>query len=107
MQASSQQVYEHRTREQRAMFARRAQLASLMLLGCVSLAFGADKVIEPSDEFLEYLGSMEGSDDNWTDFADSSAHEITHEAEKSVVSASSSSAASGTKAASATGKADK
>jgi hypothetical protein len=106
-------------RESRAVFVKRAQLAGLMLLGCVSLAAAADKVTELSDDFLEYLGSMEGSDDNWTDFmkdglAQDSAHVSpmpapTSKDSKTVVSVSSSSAASAmTKAASSlTGKADK
>jgi hypothetical protein len=111
----------HVAREQRtAVFAKRAQLASLMLLGCVSLALAADKVAELSDDFLEYLGSMEGGDENWTDFAtdggkarDSAQHIATPKDSKTAgntaMSASSSSAASvTTKAAStATGKAEK
>ena len=111
-------VYEQPARESRAVFARRAQLAGLMLLGCVSLAAAADKVAELSDDFLEYLGSMEGGEENWTDFtkdglAQDSAHVSPTPAaskdSKTVVSVSSSSAASATiKAASSlTGKADK
>lgn len=50
-----------------------AQLASVLLLGCVSLAIAADKTAqqlkEVSDEFLEYLGSLEGNDESWMDFA--------------------------------------
>jgi hypothetical protein len=56
-----------------AGMARRVQLASVLLLGCVSLALAAEKVAELSDDFLEYLGSLEGDDENWTDFAAESA----------------------------------
>lgn len=101
-----------------ALFARRAQLASLMLLGCVSLVCAADKVAELSDDFLEYLGSLEGSDETWMDFADATTAGVAGDSAKSgstakdsktVVNASSSSAASvTTKAVSTvTGKADK
>lgn len=107
-----------------ASFARRAQLASLMLLGCVSLACAADKVapklIEAvSDDFLEYLGSLEGNDDTWMDFAadaatadptrDPAKSESAAKDRKTVANDGSSSAASlTTKAASTTtGKADK
>ncbi len=48
--------------------ARRLQLASFMLLGCLSVAWAANKVAELNDEFLEYLGTLEGDADNWTDF---------------------------------------
>lgn len=48
---------------------KRAQLAGLMLLSCMSIAWAADKAAELSDDFLEYLGSLEGDDDNWTDFS--------------------------------------
>jgi hypothetical protein len=102
----------HVAREQRsAVFARRAQLASLMLLGCVSLALAADKVAELSDDFLEYLGSMEGSDENWMDFANDGLAQpaVASKDSKTVVHASSSSAGSVTTnaASTATGKADK
>lgn len=58
-----------------AAMARRIQLASLLLLGCVSLALAADKVAELSDDFLEYLGSLEGNDESWMDFAESAGKE--------------------------------
>lgn len=100
-----------------ASFARRAQLASLMLLGCVSLVCAADKAAELSDDFLEYLGSLEGSEDTWADFAEAptdAAHdwaksEIAAKDSKTVIKAGSSSSASvTTKAAfTTTGKADK
>lgn len=48
---------------------KRAQLASLLLLGCISLAVAADKAAQLSDDFLEYLGNLEGDDDNWMDFS--------------------------------------
>ena len=112
-------VYEQPARESRAVFAKRAQLAGLMLLGCVSLAVAADKVAELNDDFLEYLGSMEGNDENWTDFATTHAaieagHDSAQPAVKikdsaTAVNASSSSAANATTkaASSTTGKADK
>ncbi|MGC3981559.1 MAG: hypothetical protein QM808_09885 [Steroidobacteraceae bacterium] len=57
---------------QRRWFGQRTQLAGLLLLGCVSLALAADKAAqkaaEVSDDFLEYLGSLEGDDDSWQDF---------------------------------------
>ncbi len=56
-----------------AMMVRRAQLASLLLLGCVSAAIAADKAAELSDEFLEYLGSFEGEDESWMDLVAASA----------------------------------
>jgi len=104
-----------------ASFFRRTQLASLMLLGCVSLVWAADKAAELSDDFLEYLGSLEGNDETWMDFAaDAATHDSTPDSakakpqlaakdSKTVVNASSSSAAGvTTKAAStSTGKADK
>ena len=48
---------------------KRTQLAGLVLLGCMSLAIAAEKLAELSDDFLEYLGSMEGDDETWLDFA--------------------------------------
>jgi hypothetical protein len=53
----------------RALLVKRAQLVGLLVLGCVSLAMAADKAAELSDEFLEYLGSLEGNEDSWQDFA--------------------------------------
>ncbi len=52
----------------RTTLTQRAQLASLLVLGCVSLVWAADKVAALSDDFLEYLGSLEGDDDSWMDF---------------------------------------
>jgi len=48
--------------------AKRTQLAGLLLLGCMSMAMAADKLGELSDDFLEYLGSLEGDDESWLDF---------------------------------------
>lgn len=56
------------SRRMATVFARRTQLAGLLLLGCVSLAMAADKVAELNDDFLEYLGSLEGDDESWLDF---------------------------------------
>lgn len=108
-----QVVHVHRA----ASLTKRAQLAGWMLLGCVSLAWTADKVAELSDDFLEYLGSLEGSDDTWMDFtADAVAHDSAHDSvnhesaakDSKTVVTSSSSANGTTKAASTvTGKADK
>jgi hypothetical protein len=111
-------VYEQPARKS-SVFARRAQLAGLMLLGCVSLAAAADKMAELSDDFLEYLGSMEGGDENWTDFATTNvATEAGHGSAQPAAkitdsntagsASSSSTASSTTKAASSmTGKVDK
>src|SRR6266853_1838234 len=46
----------------------RIKLVVLLLLGCASLA-RAEQATELSADFLEYLGNMENSEDNWTDFA--------------------------------------
>jgi len=46
---------------------RHAQWAGVLLLGVASLVW-ADKVAEVGADFLEYLGSMESDEDNWTDF---------------------------------------
>lgn len=40
----------------------------LLLLMQAGLVY-ADKLSEVSEDFLEYLGNLEGTDDNWTDFA--------------------------------------
>ena len=46
----------------------RITLASVLLLGC-AIAMAADKAAELSEEFLEYLASMESDDESWTEFA--------------------------------------
>ena len=57
--------------------AKRTQLAGLLVLGCVSAALAAEKLAELSDDFLEYLGSMEGDDETWMDFAGSTSQSAT------------------------------
>jgi hypothetical protein len=111
------------TRESRAaVFARHAQLVGLMVLGYASLAFAeraGDQIAELSDDFLEYLGSMEGGEENWTDFMSDgvgSNHDVVKPAaspvlkkdNKPAVSSSSSSTASAMSraASTSTGKAD-
>ncbi|MGD9841958.1 MAG: hypothetical protein AB7F79_02380 [Steroidobacteraceae bacterium] len=42
-------------------------LTTLLLLMQAGLVYAEQ--LELSDDFLEYLGSLEGADDNWTDFA--------------------------------------
>ncbi|MGE0114643.1 MAG: hypothetical protein AB7T07_07135 [Steroidobacteraceae bacterium] len=90
-------------RTTQAVIARRAQLMGLLLLGCTSLALAADKVAELSDDFLEYLGSLEGADESWLDFTaaavaarESAARPdtVVHTDTRTAASASSSSAAS-------------
>ena len=39
-----------------------------LVVGFASLAL-AEKIAEPSDDFLAYLGELEDSDDNWSDFS--------------------------------------
>lgn len=104
-----------------AVMVRRAQLASLLLLGCVSVVIAADKVAELSDDFLEYLGSLEGDEESWMDFAESAKPQTQVDSKlatsKVTSSASSSSAssrqsqpahaASNTSAASQAGKVEK
>jgi hypothetical protein len=51
-----------------ALWPERIKLVVLLLLGCATLAH-AEQATELSDDFLEYLGNMENSEDNWTDFA--------------------------------------
>lgn len=51
-----------------AIMARRARMVGLSLLGCISLVLAADSTAGLSDDFLEYLGSLEGDDENWQDF---------------------------------------
>jgi hypothetical protein len=100
--------------------ARHAQLAGLLLLGCASLAVAADKVAQLSDEFLEYLGSLESDDENWMDFtaqandhgnassASAAAGVAAPSAAATRTASSSSSSSANTNAASrVTGKADK
>ena len=95
--------------------AKRTQLAGLLVLGCVSAALAAEKLAELSDDFLEYLGSMEGDDETWMDFAGSTSQSATSQpatgSSKPMAAASSSASsravATNTNAAShATGKAE-
>lgn len=58
----------------------------LMLLAMLGMAY-ASELDELGDEFLEYLGSLEGDDDNWTDM-------VAVNAARSASSASSSAASS-------------
>ena len=108
------------TRRHVTGIARHAQLAGLLLLGCASLALAADKVAELSDEFLEYLGSLESDDESWMDFtAEANGHGNTSSASSAAsvaaLSAAAARAASSSSSASAntnatsrvTGKADK
>ncbi len=75
--------------------AKRTQLAGLLLLGCMSVVIATDKLAELSDEFLEYLGSMEGDDETWLDFtAELDAQQNSIKSGKASVGSSSSSAAS-------------
>lgn len=79
--------------------AKRTQLAGLLLLGCMSVVIATDKLAELSDEFLEYLGSMEGDDETWLDFTaelDAQPHSTQNSLKsgKASVGSSSSSAAS-------------
>jgi hypothetical protein len=46
---------------------RRIPLTGMLMLGMASLVW-ADQVTEVGADFLEYLGSLEDADDNWTDF---------------------------------------
>jgi hypothetical protein len=110
----------HAARRHVTGIARHAQLAGLLLLGCASLAVAADRVAALSDEFLEYLGSLESDDENWMDFtaeanghgnasSTSSAASVAAPSAASVRAASSSSSASANTNATSrvTGKADK
>jgi hypothetical protein len=47
-------------------------LAALLLLLQVGMAY-ADEVTELGEDFLAYLGSLEDSNDNWTDLVASNA----------------------------------
>ncbi len=60
--------------------------AGVVLLGVASLVW-ADKATEMSADFLEYLGSLEDDEDNWTDFAS----EVPDASQRSASSAASSS----------------
>jgi hypothetical protein len=44
------------------------RLLAWLVFGFASLAL-AEKITEPSDDFLTYLGELEDNDDNWSDFA--------------------------------------
>ena len=56
-------------------------------VSCMALA---EKSAEPSDELLAYLGDMEDSDDNWSDFADQHAAKPDVHSQSSSASSSSS-----------------
>lgn len=43
-------------------------VAAWLLVGLAPLVL-AEKTAEPGDDFLEYLGSMESRDDNWSDLS--------------------------------------
>jgi len=51
--------------------ARRSSWITWMLCMFVTMAW-AERIADPSDEFLAYLGDLEDSDDNWADFAEES-----------------------------------
>lgn len=83
-----------------ATSSKRAQFAGVLMLGMATLAW-ADKVQEASADFLEYLGSLEDEDDNWTDFtAEALAARQAHAASSSVSNSSSSASSVRTAAAS-------
>jgi len=46
----------------------KARALAWLLFGFASLVL-AEKIVEPSDDFLTYLGELEDNDDNWSDFA--------------------------------------
>jgi len=66
MQHAQLQTSRHATGP--ALWPERIKLFVLLLLGCATLAY-AEQATELSDDFLEYLGNMENSEDNWTDFS--------------------------------------
>lgn len=72
--------------------------AGIVLLGAAALA-RADKVTDMSADFLEYLGSLEDGDDNWTDFGTDFADEVPAVGQHSTSSAASSASSSSTSAA--------
>ncbi len=51
----------------RDAIAGKAKLLAWLLLSFASVVL-AEKATELNDDFLEYLGNMEDSDDNWSDF---------------------------------------
>lgn len=63
--------------------------AGIVLLGAAALA-RADKVAEMSADFLEYLGSLEDGEDNWTDFVTDFADDVPAAGQHSTSSAASS-----------------
>ena len=69
--------------------ASRARWLVWLLLGFASVAL-AEKTAELSDDFLEFLGNTEDSDDNWSDFS----HDADVHADTSVSHAHQSSSAS-------------
>lgn len=66
----------------------------LLLLGCMSMAVAADKAAELSDEFLEYLGSLEGDAESWMDFTADAMAQRKAATQASAASSSAASAAS-------------
>lgn len=76
---------------ERLMSARKIRLLAGLMAGVASLAF-AEKAAELSDDFIEYLGQMENSEDNWSDFADQTKQDATsmHSEHSSTASATSS-----------------
>ena len=69
------------------------RVAAWLLVGVASLAF-AEKSTQPSDDFLEYLGSMEDRNDNWSDFANADKSQAANDNSSSSHSSSSSSSSS-------------
>ena len=67
----------------------------LLLLMQAGLVY-ADKLSEVSEDFLEYLGNLEGTNENWTDFATKAAAPVIQAGNSS---ASSSKNSAGSKAA--------
>lgn len=68
---------------------------ALLLLMQAGLVY-ADKLSEVSEDFLEYLGNLEGTNENWTDFATKAAAPVIQAGNSS---ASSSKNSAGSKAA--------
>ncbi|HEX2586474.1 MAG TPA: hypothetical protein VHL14_15225 [Steroidobacteraceae bacterium] len=69
----------------RSVSTRKTRLLAGLMAGVASLAF-AEKAAEISDDFIEYLGQMEDSDDNWSDFADQAKQDTTMHSEHSSMS---------------------
>ena len=77
----------------------RASRWLLLVLGVTTCVY-AQQLAELSDEFLEYLGSLEGDEEDWMDFvavaAASSSASSSSSASKTMAKASSSSGSSAT-----------